>query len=381
MAKKTTKEQTPSLSAFNEDNLLSNLEDEEVIEQEDEIEEEEEEEEIPEPKKKPVKKDQKKAKAKVEEPEEEEEPEPEEEEEETEEESEEEETEEPTPDEPDPAAFWQRVDQLTGNPVEVEYGDIDPISPEGVALREKALADKSVRDFVEKLQENYPSVYEALEYAHAGGKVEDLFKAERDYSAVVIKDDDADHAKLVLEEYYQRRGITNLARIKRMIAADEESEEGVVKTAQLALEEMKAEDAEQRAEEIETQKRIALREKEKDQRFVKSLNETILTGQIGSFKIASSREAKEFADFVRSGIQRDGKGGYMFVTPIDPANMEKQLQTEFFRFKKGDLSALITTKAQTIKAQQLRLNADREKQKKKTSVGGRQSGSLRDLDV
>lgn len=372
MAKKEKKEETPSLFDFNEENLLDNLEqDEEEIIEEEEIEEEEEEA----PKKKPLKKEIKK-KPKAEEVEEE-----------IEEEPEEEVKVEETPinqeeEEENPNEFWERVEQLGGIPVDVEYGDVDPSSPEGIVLRDKAIADKTVEDFVTKLQNEYPDVYEALEYAHAGGNIEELFKGSVDYSKVSIAEDDEDHARAILEEYYKSKQITNVARIKRMIAADEEDEAGIVKIAQAALQEMQAHQAGEREEEIKAQQAIAQKQKEQDVRVLKTIEGIIGSGQLSTFKITSRKDAEDFNRFVKSSIQRDGKGGYMFVTPIEPADLEKQLQAEFFKFKKGNLESLVTTKANTLQAQKLRLNLGKEADKKKTTVaeGSRSIRSLRDFD-
>jgi hypothetical protein len=392
MSKK--KKTSPSLADFDDENILGGMEgiqdltslkdeEEEVVDEQEEEEVEETEEEVEEEKQdkkkaKPAKKEQVKPKSKSKEETQEDESEEEEEEEETEVSTEEEEDEGE-----DPRVFWEKVNQLTGLAVDVDYGTVDPLSPQGVALREKALVEKSIEDFVSRLEENYPEVYEALEYAHAGGNIEDLFKGEKDYSKITINDDDADHAKIILEEYYKQRGITNSARVKRMIAADEESEEGVVKVAQAALAEMREHQEGQRKAEIQEQLEIAKQVKEQDQKFVKSLDDLIGSGQLATFKIPSTKEAQEFRNFVRQHIQRDGKGGYVFVTPLDQGNLERQLQAEYFRFKKGDLESLITVKAGTIKTQQLRLKAQSEGSKKKTTVPEERTikKSIRDLEV
>lgn len=366
MAKKT--KEAASLADFSEENLLDNLQDADLEEGEESTEKEEEEEEKPKPLKKTSKK----------EPEAEEEEEDEADEEEEEEEQEEEEIEDEGE---DPSEFWKKVDQLTGVPVEVEYGEIDPLSPQGVALREKALIERSVEDFIGRLQEQYPGVYEALEYAHAGGNIEDLYKGGKDYSKIEIQEEDIDHARLILEDYYNQKGITNAARVKRMIAADEESEEGLVKTAQLALQELKEAQEAERQEEIEVQKQMANEQKIKDQRFVKSLNDLISAGKLAEFQITNSKDATEFSNFVRSHVQRDGKGGYMFVTPVDPANLERQLQAEYFKFKGGNLENLVITKAQSLKARELRLKLNSQEKKKKTSKEeGSNAGSLKNFE-
>lgn len=381
-----------SLMDFDTENLLNPVE-EEVEIQDQEGEEEEVEEEKPKkvskkepPVKKVVSKKTKPAEEKVEEePEDEDKPieelvkskkkvKP------TEEPEEEEEGEEATEED-----FWGAVEKITGNSVDVDFAGVDPISPQGVALREKAVAERAVDEFLDQLQAKQPKVYKAFEHAMAGGSIEDLFTpGEKDYSKVAIKEDDEDHAKLVLREYYQKRGITNEGRLQRMIAADEESEEGLVKQAQGALQEMKVSQETEQKEKFEQQKIRKQRQDALDDKMVGDINTTINSLQLANFKIPTRKEAEEFSSFVRERLQRDGSGGYLFITPIEPGNLEKQLQTEYFRFKKGDLEKLITTKAITKNTENLKLRIQKEKETPKTTIketSGNQVRSMKDYEV
>lgn len=295
---------------------------------------------------------------------------------------------EPEEVEEEPAApedFWGAVEKITGNSVDVDFGDIDPISPQGVAIREKALQEKAVDDFLDNLQAKQPKVYKAFEHAMAGGSIEDLFTpGEKDYSKVVIKEDDEEHAKQVLREYYQKRNITNEGRIQRMITADEESEEGLIKQAQGALQEMKLSQETDQKEKLEQQKIRAQRQAALDDKMIGEVETTINSLQLASFKIPTRKEAEEFSSFVRKSLQRDGSGGYLFITPIEPGNLEKQLQTEYFRFKKGDLDKLITTKAITKNTEALKLRIQKEKEAPKTTIKeatGKQVRSMKEYEV
>ncbi len=378
MAKTIKKVESPSMMDFSEENLLDDNYNDELEEDQEEVIEEEVEEEAEEPKKVIKKKAPLPPKKKVEEPivEEEEEIEsaaaPDEGDEEVEDETN------------DPLAFWQEVDNITGFPVDVDYGDLDPISPQGVALREKALMEKSVADFIDRVAEQHPSAYKALEYALAGGNIEELFRGDKDYSRIVLKEDDEDHAKLILAEFYEKKGITNPDRIRRMISADAESEEGVVTAAQSALDEMKQAQEQEKQEEVRAQQARADRQKAQDQQFLRSVDTLISSMKLDSFRISSRKDADEFSTFVRQHVQRDGKGGYLFVTPVEPTTLEKQLQAEFFKFKKGNLDSLIQIKATTQHAQRLRLGAEKEAAERKRTSGNtapRSTGSMKDYEV
>lgn len=282
-----------------------------------------------------------------------------------------------------PEEFYKAVEKITGSQIEVDYDDIDPLSAQGVAIREKAVSETAVNSFLDQLEAKHPKVYRAFEHAMAGGNLEDLFSpGEKDYSKVEIKEDDEDHAKIVLKEYYQKKGVAD-TRIKRMIEADEESEEGLVKSAQAALAEMKTAQEKEAAQKFEEQKIRGQRQAAQDQRFLEDVDKIVSSLQISTFRIPSKREADEFSDFVRNSIQRDGKGGYLFVTPVEPGSIEKQLQTEYFRFKKGDLEKLITTKATTKLAEGTRLRLKKQEATVRTTVEEtkKKVKSMKDFEV
>lgn len=367
MAKQKPKISPASLLDFEEENMLENLEEPQL--EEDPIVDEEEEEEEPQPTPQPKKKVVKKVEQKQEEVEEEEEPNPDS----NQEQHQEEEEQVATQD------FWEEVSRITGTEVEVDYGDIDPISPQGAALREKAVAAKAIDDFVAKLEEEYPAAYQALEYATAGGDLRELYKGEKDYSKIQIADDDEDHARGILSEYYSKKGF-NDARIKRMVAADAESEEGLVGTAKAALVELAQEQEEERQIAIQEAQEAKKREREQDQKFLNSINGLLAKGQLDTFKVPK-QDIQDFYAHLKGVLQRDGQGGYLLVTPVDQTQLEKQLQAEYFKFKKGDLSQLIQIKATTAATQKLRLKLDKPENTPRSTNTANLGGTMKDLET
>lgn len=355
----------PSLEDFYEEDLMGNFEEEEEQEeatdeeaeeeQEEESSEEESEEQEEEP---PVKK--KKASPKEEESESEES----------------EETEEGEEEESEPeGVFWDDVEKITGFKVEVDYKGVDPESPEGAALREEAVSNHAINSFIDEMKEKMPKVYRVFEHALAGGTPEDLYKpGEKDYTTVELKEDDEDHAKSILQEYYHKKGLSK-ARIERLIEIDEDSEEGLIKTAKTYLKEMADAQEESRAARAEEQKTRAEEQKRKDQEFLSTIDGILGTGKIGSF-VLPKKDSTGFNEFIRSKIQRDGKGGYVAVTPLAASELENQLQYEYFRYKQGNLDSLIQHKAKTEQVRKLKRNIDNSKGKPKSSSSG-DSGTKR----
>jgi len=396
MAKK--EKESISWDAFEEDNLLDNQEEEtqeEEAQEEEETEEEEEQEEKPKPKSKAKKKAEdkeddeeseeeeekpkKKAKAKSKEVEEEsEETEETEEEEEgadaTEEDSEEDESE-------DSIKFFEEVEKLTGQELDVDYGDTDPLTPEGVALREGAVRKAALESFLEEIETKYPKAYKALQFAYDGGDVADLFKttASRDYSKVEIGDKDTGLAKEILKEYYQLRGVKSDARLAKLLAEAEDSEEGLVAEAKGVLAELKEDQSKAEAKVVEEQKQKADKQKKRDQILASAISDIVETDKLGTFKIGGPREQAEFRKFVIGNVRRTEDGGYEFASEIDDTNLEKLLQFQYFQFKKGDVSKLVQIKAATENAKRLKLRLANEKAKGKkgsSSDSGKSSDQL-----
>jgi hypothetical protein len=404
MAKKTG---PVSLDDFNSENLLSDEDqilddeldqDEEIVdEQEDESDEEEapkkkkkkkttiieeEEEEQPKPTKKTAKK--KKAAPVIDEEEEEEE-----EEEIADPDEEEEEDEKDDTDDSDsvnPITFFSEVEKITGVEVAVDYGQTDPLTPQGIALREKALGEKVLDNFLEEVKASHPQLFKAFEYTFAGGSIEDLFQkaTQRDYTKLELKDGDEDLARQVLKEYYQSRGVKSDSKLARLVQTDEESEDGLIKSAQAVAKELGESQAAEQSTRLETQKQAKAAQNRKDQAFVQSIAEIVDKGVIDSFKLTGRKEAEEFKSHLMDSIERTADG-YAFRIDIDPKNLTKILQSEYFRFKGGDLSKLIQVKAQTAATSKLKLKLEGDKKKPKGSGADSATGaggfSMKDFNV
>jgi len=50
--------------------------------------------------------------------------------------------------------FWTDVEKLTGRSIDVDYGDTNPESPEGAAIREEALVQGAINDHLDTWQKS-----------------------------------------------------------------------------------------------------------------------------------------------------------------------------------------------------------------------------------
>lgn len=277
----------------------------------------------------------------------------------------------------DASKFFEEVEKLSGTTVDVEYGEINPLSPQGVVLRDKAIKEQALDSFLEEIESKFPQAFKALQHAYAGGDIAQLFTQTtgRDYTKIELKDGDDALAKDILKEYYKSRGVKSESKISKMIEADEDSENGIVKEAQVALQELKEEQEQSTAKILEQQKQKASEEKKKDQILVAAVDEVLEARKLGNFRIQDRQEAAEFKKFVLTSI-RKGKDGYELATPLATNTLERQLQFAYFAFKQGDLSKIVQQKVTTENARKLSLKLSQEQSKSKRSTQEEQKNTL-----
>ena len=318
------------------------------------------------------------------EPEEGDEPEEEAESEDSEEDSEdEEEDEEETPDVEASMEFWNDVDKINGTEFEIDYGDVDPLTPQGAAIREQAVAESAIESFIGSMKQALPKVYQAFEHAKAGGAIEDLFTpGEKDYSKLTISDEDEEHASQVIEEYWRKKGVTDKNKLRNLVQVEMDSEDGVVTAGRSYLKELAAEQDKSREAKLLEAQEAEKKKQDKDQALLDSLQATVQEGKVGNIMV-TKKDTAPFFEYVKSKLQRTADGGYIVVDKLDASELEAQLKYEYFKYKKGDLSKLIEAKAKTENVRRLKTNVRKAKAKpKSSSTGGRNKGpaSLKDFE-
>lgn len=128
------------------------------------------------------------------------------------------------------------------------------------------------------------------------------------------------------------------------------------------LKESQEESFEQERVRIESEKKIVNQEISS---FGGVVDEIVKKGQLGDFVI-SDKDKAGFHKFLAENIQYVN-GKFVAVVPLekDINKLNKQLQTEYFRFKNGNLSEIVVKQAIT-------LNSNRLKRTIKESIKGDQ---------
>lgn len=314
----------------------------------------------------------------------EEEEEEEEEEDDTENPEEEGEGEEEEEEDDDSLAFWRDVDKLRGEEIEVNYGDVDPLSPEGVLIREKVIEDRAIENFEKLLQQKAPRGYEFLNHIINGGKEEDFFKTyqPKDWGKVSLdenayKDDAGKNDKKALEnvqvqvlkEYYTRRGLEE-GDIEELIetALDKGQLKTKAEAAHAAIVNEDKEKIERMNQQLEEQRKVQLKAINEMSDKISSIIET---GNIGNFVIPK-KDKEGFDQFFKQNVRYDN-GKFYIIKEIGDKDLEQEMQKEFFAYKKGNLNDLIERKAKTINARRL----GEKKAKEKKQVGQESNNTQR----
>jgi hypothetical protein len=262
----------------------------------------------------------------------------------------------------DPAdgTFWDDVQKITGIELEVEFGDVDPESAQGAALRDQALIEFAVENYIKTLEEKFPRAYKILAHEANGGRIEDLLTPNYvDYSKIELKEENKDQQKQILLDFYKSKGFDD-KKAQRMVEMEEDSEGGLFGAAKEALAaKVKAQqEEEEKITKAAKQKQLA-REQE-DTQFLKGVKQIVDSGKLGQFNILTKKDREDFMNFVSSSVNHGPNDeGYVAVLPIDKSNIMETLQQLYFGFRKGKLDEFVARTAQTQNVRKLKRQVEK----------------------
>lgn len=259
------------------------------------------------------------------------------------------------PEIPEQESFWGDLEKLAGESIEVDFGNIDPVSPEGALIYAKAFRDKGIEDFESELAQRYPKEYQALILRQEGKDPSILYKETSfDYANLSIDEEDEDMQKAILKEDMRAQGVSE-KRIEALVKTIYNSGD-LYTESQESLKRLKEE------QEYKFQQELELIEKEKQNQqqeinqFGSVIEDVVVKGQIGDFVI-NEKDKKGFYEFLANNIQYSD-GNFYAVVPLekDINKLNRQLQTEYFRYKNGNLKDIIVKQAITENAKKLKSN-------------------------
>lgn len=256
-----------------------------------------------------------------------------------------------------PTEFWQTVETMTGKPVEVDYGDVDPLSPEGVAMRESAVRDSATKEFDEFIKDQYPRAYAYFLHVQNGGSDEEFFSepAQGLVDRETFESDPDIQANWILNDFY-RKGIPEEV---AQATVDSYIKNNQLKDRALKIYNEQENLDRQRLAEMEERSR---QDREQFNRSVQSLTSTLEKSIKSDMKVIvpESKQA-DFKKFVMDKVQHDGQKFY-FVQEVGN-DVNTALDALYLQYMKGDLNSIVEKRAQAKAVQRLgqRVKADKAK--------------------
>lgn len=267
----------------------------------------------------------------------------------------------------DPEAFWEDVDKLTGDPVEIDWTKqkdaegnlIAADSPQGAAIRQKAVEERAVERYEAYLMEVDPRGYQYLLHRQAGGVDEDFFGRK----TPTLPDYETFKESIDLQTAFYTRILMGKGvpeKQVKMIVDDAVKNKEIFA---LADKEYKATESAETAETRRLQNE--LERSQKDFNASVTILDRLINTEVASPKLkVVIPEAKRigFASFVKSLVTYDEKTRqFAIVQPISKEALPRQLESLYLLHVNGDLGEVVKREAATAVTRKLRRAVDKGK--------------------
>lgn len=269
-----------------------------------------------------------------------------------------------------PDDFWKSVDELTGRNIKVEFPEgIDPLSPQGVVLRENAVREAAFQEQMGEIKKLNPRAYAFLIHTSNGGSEADFFE-EPGFTLperVTVEGDVNLQTQMVKADLISRGVDEDIA--DATIAK-------YVKNNQLKEKSLKIYDDETKRQQDHIAE-IENRKKAEDARINGLISglETKVKSLIPNLNfVVPEAQQTAFNKFVMDRMELDPKTNKFYIIQQLGDDPKDQLESLFFQFFKGDLNKIIQKKVSTNASQRLRSNA--AKTKTTTKQGEESSKSM-----
>lgn len=245
---------------------------------------------------------------------------------------------------------YARVNELREIDEDIDYGDLDPTTPEGIAHRENVLEERAVRDFESGLAEKFPRGYQFLMHLAAGGTEEDFFKPEnQDFRSVKLEPNDKKGQEKVLRDAMRAKGISPVI-IDASITSLKDGAQ-LYEAAKAELEALQAQQAKQETEKA----RIVAAQKQKQEQDINSFYDVVEHSVKKGFDniVVPQADQGPFLKFLSKHIDYH-EGQFYRTKLIQPKELAKELKVAYFEFKGGDLKSVVENKAKSQQALRLK---------------------------
>jgi hypothetical protein len=251
-----------------------------------------------------------------------------------------------------PEEFYATLDQLYGEDINagIDYGDNDPLSPQGVFIRENYVADMRVARFEESIKTNDPRGYAYLLHRQTGGSDEEFFAKP----STVLPDlqavkDSVDLQRKVYQQVLLSRGNTEKQAERLVNGAIEDG--NLVIEAEAAYTEIKKRETDD-FERADALNKTQIAKEKKDLETLDTVVNSVITSGDGLKLVIPEADKQKFASSFKNLIHYDN-GELFLLKPFSEKNLNKVMEAELFDYLGGDLRKLVERKATTLNAKRV----------------------------
>lgn len=256
------------------------------------------------------------------------------------------------PEDENEGSFWDDVDKLRGETLDVDFGEVDPATPEGALLYEKAARADELAKFEDSLAKSNPRAYAFLTHILDGGKEEDFFKLAGEPGTLPTEAElvnSVDLQKDIVTQDMKAKGVSDkvIAMTIKSAITDDELEE----MAKDALKDT----AKRKEDGIKAVEANAKQESEFRAEKISEMNDYISgivsTGKIDNI-IIPEKDREPFAKAFASSVRIEN-GQFVSVTPLTNDTIAEVFKEKFFSYKKGNIADLVEKAAATANTKRL----------------------------
>jgi hypothetical protein len=247
------------------------------------------------------------------------------------------------------SSIAQSIAKALGYEIDNNYADTE----EGLVEFTKDIAQNIAEDQIQELFSQFPLVQKHLDYVLAGGDSEKFFTAynpNSDYTQMELDKSDSRMQKMLITDYFKSKGHDDEF-IKDTIE-DYEDTGKLYDKAAVAQKQLASIQAKEREQLVQMQKQQQLEMQQKQQEFWEGVANTIDEGkEFAGIKIPEKEKSK-FFDYISSPVNK--QGNTKRDMDYSSAPLETKLAIDYLLYKGFNLSDIITTKAKTESAKNLR---------------------------
>jgi hypothetical protein len=242
-----------------------------------------------------------------------------------------------------------QISDILGYELENEYDD----TVEGLTEYVRDISQEVAEEQLNELFEQFPEVQRHLDYVLAGGESDQFFEAhnpQNDFSNLHMSERDTMTQKAVLSQYFQYKG-HDQAFIQDMLDDYEDSGK-LFDKANLAKESLAQVQQQQREEMFEQQQRLFEQQEAEREQFWDGVANTLEEGREFAGIRIPDRDKSTFFEYISAPI--DDSGRTQRDIDYSEADMDIKLAIDYLMFSGFNLEDIISTKAKTESARNLR---------------------------